>query len=287
MLRCLFCLSVFTVFVLGCDAEPTNQDLCEASETCEVSGSEGDLTFNCVAGMKWEDMDDPANFNCITCDEGLKWANDEHADHNCVPICKYPENFNAFGFVNDCADGQSGTLCEAADAPPPYAWAEALTGDGTKTAFSMEEWYCDENSDDIALIMVVVATWCGYCPDYVAMVGANADALKEAGAKIVYVVEDPASNDLARGYINGYIGPDNAGLRVGDQMTLWQYDDGEKVENKAGSVYGSPAISGIPTAFVVKRDTLQVIASQSASQYQLNFTQILEDIKSGAYDDPQ
>lgn len=287
MMRSFFATLAFSFFAFGCAVEPTSQELCEASETCEVTGAEDDLKFNCKANMKWEDMSDPTNFNCVSCEEGFKWANDEHADHTCVPICTYPEAFNKFGFVNDCADGQSGTVCDEADTPPPYAWAEALEGDATKTAFSMEEWYCDEDSEDVALIVVVVATWCQYCPGYVQMVGENSSTLEAAGAKVVFVVEDAATNDQARFYINGYIGPDPAGLRVGDTQTLWQYGDGAVVEAQAGSVYGSPAISGIPTAFVVKRDTLQVVKSQAVEQYQLNFMQIVEDIKSGAYDNPQ
>ena len=58
----------------GCAVEPTNQELCEASETCQVVGEGDDLGFECVEGLKWEDAEDSQNYNCVSCDEGMKWA---------------------------------------------------------------------------------------------------------------------------------------------------------------------------------------------------------------------
>ena len=94
---------------------------------------------------------------------------------NCVPICTYPEEFYDYGM-------------SLGKVSPPFAWTDALLADGTKESFDFESFYCDDNPDEIALIVVVVATWCGYCPDYVQMVNSNAGAIKTGGGRIIYVV---------------------------------------------------------------------------------------------------
>lgn len=275
MIKHLLSLNLFIFFALGC--APTDLDLCEASDTCEVT-SGGD--FQCLSGMKWNDLSDPTNFTCSGCEEGKKWEDaQDPANMNCVPICTYPEEFYDYGM-------------SLGKVSPPFAWTDALLADGTKESFDFESFYCDDNPDEIALIVVVVATWCGYCPDYVQMVNSNAGAIKTGGGRIIYVVaqgpdRSPASHDVARNYINSYIGADNnahPGLRVGDGTTRWQYDDGKVSEEKAGGVYASPDISGIPSAFVIRKDTMEVIESQGLSQYTLNFVNILSDLRSGAYD---
>ena len=72
--------TLFIFFALGCETEPTNQELCEASATCEVSGSEDSPEFDCVEGMRWKDVDDPKSFDCVGCDDGYKWASSKKSD---------------------------------------------------------------------------------------------------------------------------------------------------------------------------------------------------------------
>ena len=275
MLKYLITIPFLALLSMGC--EPTDLELCEASDTCEVTG-DGD--FQCLSGMKWTDLSDPTNFTCQGCEEGQKWEDAKDPENmKCVPICTYPEEFYDYGM-------------SLGKVSPPFAWTDALLADGTPQSFDFESFYCDDNPDEIALIVVVVATWCGYCPDYVQMVNQNAGAIKTGGGRIIYVVaqgpdRSPASHEVARNYINGYIGADNTehpGLRVGDGTTRWQYDDGKVSEDKAGGVYASPDISGIPSAFVIRKDTMEVIESQGLSQYTLNFVNILSDLRSGAYD---
>ncbi|GEM_PF-2183499 len=274
--------------VMGCleAAEPTNQELCEASDTCQVVGEGDSLGFECIEDHKWEDADDAKNFTCVTCDEGMKWATNKADDLTCVPICRYPETFNNLGMVDDCADNNAGTACDEADTPPPYAWNTGVMADGTEGSFNMEEWYCDEESDEVAVLIVLVATWCGYCPDYLSRVDNIAGVFEAMGGRIIYVVEDPTDVTGALNYVNNYIGANSLGLRVSDQHTKWIYDDGAMEEDKPGTIGGSPSRTGVPTAFIVKRDDLKVIATQGASQYYLDFIGILEDIKAGVYDNP-
>ena len=266
--------------------EPTNQELCEASDTCQVVGEGDSMEYECIDGYKWEDLTDSKNYNCVTCDEGMKWATSDSDDLNCVPICKYPETFSNAGMVDDCADNNAGTPCDESDISPPYAWDIGVMADGTEGTFNMEEWYCEEDSEEVAALFVLVATWCGYCPDYLSRVDNIAGIFEAMGGRVIYVVEDPTDVSGALNYVNNYIGAGSLGLRVSDQHTKWIYDDGAMEEDKPGTIGGSPSRTGVPTAFIVKRDDLKVIATQGASQYYLDFIEIIEDIKAGVYDDP-
>ena len=280
--------ALFAVVLLGCEGmmEPSNQELCEASDTCQVVGEGDAMSFECIEDHKWEDIDDVKNYNCITCDEGEKWDTKDSDDLTCVPICKYPETFSNVGMVDDCADNNAGTPCDEADIPPPYAWDIGVMADGTEGTFNMEEWYCDEESEEIAALFVLVATWCGYCPDYLERVNNIAGIFEAMGGRVIYVVEDPTDVSGALNYVNNTIGANSLGLRVSDQHTKWIYDDGAKEEEQPGTIGGSPSRTGVPTAFIVKRDDLKVIATQGASQYYLDFIDIMEGIEAGVYDDP-
>ena len=215
--------------------------------------------FRCEEGEKWEDAQDPANMNC-------------------VPICTYPEEFYDYGMslgkVSPLSLGQ--TLC----------WLMVQKRVLTSNLFIVTIIQMKSR-----LLLWLLRLRCGYCPDYVQMVNSNAGAIKTGGAYHLRCCprSRPFSGVPRRGpnYINSYIGADNnahPGLRVGDGTTRWQYDDGKVSEEKAGGVYASPDISGIPSAFVIRKDTMEVIESRGLSQYTLNLVNILSDLRSGAYD---
>ena len=76
-----------------------------------------------------------------------------------------------------------------------------------------------------------------------------------------------SSHSEANTYINHYIG-NGPGLRIGDGAT----------QPTPGGIYSSPAINGIPTAFVIQRSDMKVIADQGQDQYYLQFVNILESL---------
>ena len=281
MLRLGITLSCLFILVLGCpEPEPTNQELCDASETCVVSGEGDDLSFDCKGDMKWEDADDPKNFNCISCDDGFKWASTNDTDLSCVEICKYPEDFSQDGLV----------LGEVA---PPTAWDDAYFGDGTQGSFSFEEFYCDEDNDKVALIIIVSTGWCPNCPQYMEHVNDTAAVLDAAGAKVVYWIMDenssstPASNLYAHNYVDNKSGPDNFSVRVGDATTKWVYNDGKTVEEKPDS--GNYAY--VPFGYLIKRDNMKVVDDETTNDpdgpgiIYHDFLALLEQLKTGHYDD--
>ena len=267
-------------FVLGCESltEPTNQELCEASDTCQVVGEGAEMSFECIDDLKWEDAEDPKNFTCISCEEGMKWENNKIDDLTCVPICKYPEGFSTDGIV----------LGEIA---PPVAWDDAYLGDGTQTEFSFEEFYCDEDNDKVALIVFVSTGWCPNCPQYMEHVAEDAAILDAAGAKVIYwIMQDTghnlATNEYANTYVNNYAGNDTFSLRVGDSTTKLIYDDGKTVEEQPGA--GSYPY--VPYGFVIK-DNMKVVVDETGNDpegpgiiYE-DFLALLEKLKAGEYDD--
>jgi len=256
---------------------PTPQELCEASENCVVSGEGESAQFECVGDMKFENRDDPQNYNCISCEAGSTWANTDEADLTCVPSCKYPDGFSTEGLV----------LGEIA---PPTAWDDAFFSDGTQGLFSFEEFYCDEENDDIALIIIVSTGWCGSCPDYMKDFGEIAGILDVLGAKILYWImendthDELANNEFAHSYVDKYSENDTFSVRVGDTTTQWMYERGEKIEEKPGS--GNYPY--VPFGYLIKRDNMKVVDDGTVSypRYQ-DFLELMERLKAGEFDDPE
>ena len=153
---------------------------------------------------------------------------------------------------------------------PAYSWSGVYDASGNTVDFSFEDFYC--NTDKRAVIMVVVASWCPNCPGYLQYVNENAASLVSMGAEILYVSAQNASHALAshseaNSYVNNTIG-NGPGLRIGDGGT----------QPSPGGVYASPSINGIPTAFVIQRSDMKVIADQGQDQYYLQFVSILESL---------
>ena len=271
--------SVF--FIVGCETvlEPTNRELCEASDTCAVVEEGDELSFECKGDMRWEDIDDPKNFTCVGCDEGMKWASDDSADLSCKKICTYPEGFSTDSF----AVGQ---------VAPPVAWDDAFLPDGTQGAFSFEQFFCDEDSDKVALIGFVSTGWCPNCPQYMEYVAESAAILDAAGAQVVYwITQDnggaAANNLFANAYVNDKVGIEGYSIRVGDATTKLIYDDGATVEEAPGI----GKFPYVPFGFVIKRDNMKVVVDETSNDpdgpgiiYQ-DFLELLDHLKAGLYDD--
>ena len=153
---------------------------------------------------------------------------------------------------------------------PALSWNNAFDENGNTVNYDFEDFYCDDSK--LAIILVVVTEWCPNCPNYLNYVNDQSATLRSMGADILYmsaqnIDRDPSTHAQARDYIN-YTLSNAPGLRIGDGETL----------PTASAVYNSPAINGVPTAFVIERSTMKVIADQGQDQYMLNFTGILQGI---------
>ena len=92
---------------------------------------------------------------------------------------------------------------------PAYSWSGVYDASGNTVDFSFEDFYC--NTEKLAVIMVVVASWCPNCPGYLQYVNQNAASLVSMGAEILYVSAQNSSHALAspseaNAYINNSIG---------------------------------------------------------------------------------
>ena len=281
MMRSIFLLCSVFVLSMSCistePAEPTNNELCEASDTCTVSDDGGQECSE--AGMKWADYSDDKNFNCVQCEEGMKWENSKPDDLSCVPICVYPEGFSKFGMT-------------VGEVSPPLAWADAYRGDGTQEMFSFEDFYCNAPEDRVALVILGSTGWCPNCPQYVAHVANMAAELTAAGAQVIYyIMQDTsggaATTEYAQNYVIDHNVTDDFSIRVGDTSTQWIYDDGETVEDKPGAVN----YPYVPFGWMIKRDNMKVVMDETSNDpagngiIYLDFLAELYKLKNGDFDD--
>mgnify|MGYP002629392641 CR=1 FL=1 len=148
---------------------------------------------------------------------------------------------------------------------PALTWADAYDADGSIGAFSMEDVFCDPAYARYTTIAFIVgAEWCPSCPDYIREVAQQASAIDAAGGLIVFVeTEDnsyrPDSSRSANSYLSRLIA-DAPSIRVGDGDT-----------RPARAIYNSPIIQSFPTAFVVRRSDMRVIADQNQVAGMLDF----------------
>ena len=278
MRRLFFCIFPVMGLLMACEPpEPTNEELCEASDTCVVTA---DGNQECSeAGMKWEDYSDSKNFNCVQCDEGMKWVNSDPENLECEPICTYPEDFNKFGLTGG-------------DIAPPLAWEDAYWGDGSQVPFSFEDFYCNAPADKVALVILGSTGWCPNCPQYVDHVSAMAAELNAAGAQVVYYIMqdtggEPTSSLYAQNYVIDHNVVDDFSVRVGDATTQWIYDDGKTVEDKPGAVQ----YPYVPFGWMIKRDNMKVVLDETMNDpsgpgiIYMEWLTELYNLKNGDFDD--
>jgi hypothetical protein len=265
MMRSVFLLSSVFVLSMSCVSseppEPTNSELCEASDTCAIS-----------------DFSDEKNFNCVMCEEGMKWENSKPDDLNCVPMCEYPEDFNKFNLT-------------VGDIAPPLAWTDAYWGDGSQTPFSFEDFYCNAPEEKVALVILGSTGWCGYCPPYVDHVSSMAAELNAAGAQVVYFILEkqdgsPASSEYAQNYVTEHPVTDDFSVRVGGEAQ-WIYNGGKTVEDKPGGIQ----TSYFPFGWMIKRDNMKVVLDEVSNDpagggiIYMDWLAELYKLKNGDFDD--
>lgn len=151
------------------------------------------------------------------------------------------------------------------------SWTGAYQGDGSQIDFSMEAFHCDPAYQGYdTILFVVTAGWCPACPDYIRYVHGLANSLEGRHMMVAFIEAEnqdssPASHSDAHDHISHIInGP--TGLRIGDGET----------QPRPRAVSSSSVVTAFPSAFVVRRADMMVIADQSTSEFLLP----LEDIAS-------
>lgn len=157
---------------------------------------------------------------------------------------------------------------------PAMSWTNAYLPGGGRGDFDMNDWFCNDESfgDQKALIFIVSSGWCPNCPAYLQRVNTVYNALLQAGAEVIIVeAEDAnynsANTEYAQSHLSGIIGT-GMGIRVGDEDT----------SPSADFIRRSPIITAFPSAFVVRRSDMKVMANQSDSQYYLDFVDIMSKV---------
>ena len=135
------------------------------------------------------------------------------------------------------------------------------------------------------LAIIVVASWCQYCPAEIAFASRIAEEFKAQGGVFVVVnFEDtsgaPASNAEAKRFvtqhatING-IAPDN----------MWAV--GDAAANPANYFHTLGEVTAFPSAYVVRLSDMKVVANpENAGGSYLNFVEIARDPNAGSWDPP-
>jgi hypothetical protein len=151
-----------------------------------------------------------------------------------------------------CSYPRAGSSVTYNQTMPDLSWDTAYTASGS-TSFSMEAFHCDPDYDSYGTVVFVIGTeWCPNCPQYERDVAAQATTLRNQGMLVVFAqVQDnnynyPSSQDANRG-LGRHVGS-SPSLRIGDGET----------SPAPGTLYSFA--SSFPTAFVVRRSDMKVIA---------------------------
>lgn len=154
-------------------------------------------------------------------------------------------------------------------------WDPAYRENNTATHFDFREAHCFAEYKDInAFIIIVNAVWCQPCIQEIRRVGPRAQALLDAGGLVLYVtIQDanygPIAADAVNDHINRLVGADSPGVRMGSIGA-----DPEQFFNN------NAIIQAFPTAFVIRKSDMEVIADSRALNYHLDpyFGAILDDL---------
>lgn len=133
--------------------------------------------------------------------------------------------------------------------------------------------------------ILVVASWCQYCPAEIAFASrVAADFKAQGGVFVVVNFEDtsgaPADNAEAKRFVTQHatlngVAPDN----------MWAVGDGDA--NPANYFHNLGEVTAFPSAYVVRLSDMQVVANpDNAGGSYLNFVEIARDPNAGSWDPP-
>jgi thiol-disulfide isomerase/thioredoxin len=181
----------------------------------------------------------------------------------------------------DCRYPAAGADIALGRTLPRFRWATARDPRGAAVDFDLERFHCDAAWDRYSVLAFIVGTgWCSACVEYDAQLAGLAQSFEAAGGLFVFVeVEDagyrPADSQTAAGIVARSYG-DGPGLRVGDADT----------QPNAMAIGAASIVRSYPSAFVVRRSDMQVIADQGASAYTLDYVGLARDAAAGGGPDP-
>lgn len=152
---------------------------------------------------------------------------------------------------------------------PRLFWQGAVREDGSTFDLDLEQIHCDASFANVETIHFIIgAGWCPNCPAYMRRVSGLNSAIEAAGGMVVWVQIEtenrtPANNQQAATTVNREA-PGAVGPRVGDADT-----------QPLSQPFGR-AVSGVPSAIIVRTSDMVVIADQRTTRYQLPFDRIAQ-----------
>ena len=173
--------------------------------------------------------------------------------------------------IDDCAYPSGSTDLRLGSLAPRLSWHGVYDEAGNQLDFSLEDFHCNPAFERYNTAMFIIGTgWCPNCPAYFRRVGSSGAQIKAAGGLVVYVeAEDrnyrPATNSYAQSHVDSMVGS-SPGLRVGDGETM-----------PARALYNAPLVRAFPTAFVIRKRDMRIIADQGSSNSTLQFTSIAQN----------
>lgn len=139
---------------------------------------------------------------------------------------------------------------------PPFSWSNANEAGQQMGRFGALDIFCDDDWQDVeTVIFVVVPEWIPWLFEYVAYVDALSPQIEAAGGRIVFVGAQSAVGapiGLAETQtILREATPQQSGVRVGELNSQFDF-----------RLMDTPLIDHLPSAFVVRRSDMRVIATQ-------------------------
>ncbi len=168
-----------------------------------------------------------------------------------------------------CSYPAAGTSIQHQQVMPQLRWSNAVNPDGSTFALDLEDIHCDRSFANVESIHFIIgAGWCPNCPAYMRRVRDMTSAIEAANGMVVWVQIEtrnrtPASSAEAAATVD-HEAPGAMGPRVGDADT------------QPLNMPFSRAVSGVPSAVVVRVSDMKIIAHQGVSRYQLPFDRIAQ-----------
>jgi len=142
---------------------------------------------------------------------------------------------------------------------PRMWWQSAFDENRTETRFDLEDFYCSDQYDDYAALMVVAVTQsCPACGPYIASLRSQEAQLTAAGIKLLFVMLEtdritrPSSAESLRTLT--HYARTLSSIRVGSGSTSPSPD----------IIRNAPIITSVPSVFMVRRSDMRIVARRSS-----------------------
>ncbi|MGC6418380.1 MAG: hypothetical protein ACON3Z_14755 [Bradymonadia bacterium] len=141
---------------------------------------------------------------------------------------------------------------------PPFEWSNASENGQSIGGFSAMDIFCQPSWDDVeTIVFVVVPEWIPWLYEYTAYVDALSPQIEEAGGRVVFVgahtLQGQPIGLNATQLMLAESTPQGSGVRVGEGNSSFGL-----------RLMDTPLVNHLPSAFVVRRSDMRVIATQTA-----------------------